>query len=211
MTTKNIWIVAPVRNSSIDISEFLNNLTGNFVTPETYEKINFMTGEVDVKPYPNLNRDVPSFYGKIILVAPDGYPEFDGVITLTRDGERPNISLDWNAGVAYAKKNGATHILIMNGPNTIDPFIVKDAADVMENGFVNISDAAAFMIDSSLDFEADQQFRIWFSDNDIFRRFSGSIYRPEYLSINDQLDPEEIIKSITDEDHEKYSAKWAKI
>lgn len=131
-------------------------------------------------------------------------------MTLYRAGERPNIAADWNAGAAYAQANGATHILFLNGPNTLDPFAVRDALGSIQNGFVNMADGAAFVFEIDAYPRADEQFRIWFADNDLFRRVTdGGTFRPAWSRIDDQVDPEPIIHEIITEDQDRFSAKYA--
>lgn len=211
MSTQTLWIIAPVRDASRDISAFLASVTGNFVAPETYEVSGGMVQEEpELLPYPYFGQTPPNFSGRVVLVAPEGYPSYDGTITLHRTGERPNISADWNEGAAYAQESGATHVLFLNGPNSLDPFAVRDALNSIQNGFVNMADGAAFMFEINAYPQADEQFRIWFADNDLFKRVTdGGAFRPGWSRINDQIDPEPIIHEIVTEDQERFSAKYA--
>ena len=215
MSIDATWVVVPVRND-IDLSDLMTRLDGSFVAPETYEVIkgfNHETGEPDVEelPHPYFGEDAPSFAGRVVFIDDNGntYP---GVTTLTRDHEAPNIAADWNLGIDHAKAEGATHVLVLNGPNLFDPFMVLEALeaiDTVPSGLLNIADGAAWMITADSEVRPDESMRIWFADNDVFRQAGDVIsYRPAFAGIV-ELDPIEIDSIIIDQDRANYDSKWA--
>lgn len=215
MSIDTTWVVVPVRND-IDLSDLMTRLDGSFVAPETYEVtkgFNHETGEPDVEvlPHPYFGQAAPSFAGRIVFIDDNGntYP---GVTTLTRDHETPNISADWNLGIDYAKANGASYILVLSGPNLFDPFMVPEALDAIDNApsdVLNIADGVAWMIDADSIVRPDEQFRIWFAANDVFRQAGDlAMYRCAFAGV-EELDPMEVDSAITEQDHANYDAKWA--
>lgn len=216
----NTWIVVPVISNTADLTAFVEKLSGGYVAPETYEKqvFNQETKEFETvnEPHPYAGQTGPDLSNKIIFVNKvAGYTEYDGVVHL-EDFADINIYRYWNTGFQHAVANGADSVVLLNGVIDLDPFIIKDAYDVLgQTGkeVVNVSDGAILMISSASSLSADEQFKIWFGDNDLYRRaesvlahsdssYSKLIYLVEQYAIDG-------FESIVASDEAKYNAKWS--
>ena len=134
----NTWIVVPVILNDTDLSSFVDNLSGQYVAPETYEKkvFNQETKELETEnvPHPYAGQTGPDFSDRIIFVNKvDGYTEHDGVVHL-EDFNDINIYRYWNTGFEYAVANGADAVILTNGVFEFDPFVIKEAYDEFSKG-----------------------------------------------------------------------------
>lgn len=215
----NVWIVVPIKDNSIDISDFINNLSGGFVIPENYEKQTFnnetMEMETELVAHPHFGKTVPNFSGRIVLVnTAEEYTEYDGVVHLEDFGD-VNIARWMNTGIEHAVQNGASHVVVLSGPSSFDPSALFDALDEAETKeVVNMADGAAFVLSGSSDFRLDDQFKIWFWADDFYRRtLAVSGYaRPDFMNFSELMPfvvdtPEH--QAIVEEDQTKYNAKWS--
>jgi len=215
----NTWIVVPVILNNSDLSSFVNKLSGQYVAPETYEKkiFNQETNELEIKnvPHPYAGQTGPNFSGRVIFVNKiAGYTEHDGVVHL-EDFNDINIYRYWNTGFDYAVANGADAVILTNGVFEFDPFVIKEAYDEFfkgESEVINISDGAMLLVSASSNLRADEQFQIWFGDNDFYRRAEPVLghCRSEYL-LGDYLinsSSIEFFDSIVASDEVKYNVKW---
>lgn len=215
----NVWIVAPVRDNSVDLSDFVNNLTGGFVIPENYEKqtYNFETQEMETElvPHPHFGKTSPNFSGKIVFVNTSaGYATYDGVTNIEDFGDI-NIARWMNTGINHAVANGASKVVVLSNPCSFDPSALFDALEEAETKeVVNINDGVMFILDSASTLRLDDQFKIWFWADDFYRTAEEvvGISRPDFLKISELIpfivESEEHI-AITKEDEAKYNAKWS--
>ena len=215
---ENTWIVIPVRDNSLDLNQALDKLNGTYICPEKYVGFEYNQETRDFaeveKDHPHALEVGPDFNDRIILVHLEpGYAPVSGAVQL-EDFEPINIYRVWNTGIKYAFDNGADSVVLFNAVLDIDPFILSDSYDLMiaeDTEVVNISDGAIVMIASKSLIRADEQFRIWFGDNDLYRRAEGvsSTFRADWANVTqlDQIEFDDAFKAIVAEDEIKYQAK----
>lgn len=216
---ENTWIVIPVRDNAVDLSKAIDRLNGSYVSPETYTAFEYNHGtqqfsEVQ-KDHPYSLETGPNFTNRIILVhLTDGYAEVPGTVQLEDFGPI-NIYRVWNTGIEYAINNGADSIVLLNAVLEIDPFSISEAYDLMvaeDTEVVNIADGAIVMIAADSNIRADERFRIWFGDNDLYRRADGvsSTFRAEWTLTNqlDNIEFDDEFRAIVAEDEIKYQEKY---
>lgn len=216
---ENTWIVIPVRDNDLDLNKALDRLNGTYICPEKYIRFEYDQETKDFveveKDHPHALEVAPNFINKIILVhLKDGYSPVAGTIQLEDFGSI-NIYRVWNTGINYAFENGADSIVLFNAVLQIDPFIIFDSYDLLvseDTEVVNISDGAIVMIASKSLIRADEQFRIWFGDNDLYRRAEGvsSKFRADWASVTqlDNIEFDDAFKAIVAEDELKFQAKY---
>jgi hypothetical protein len=215
----NTWIVVPVISNEEDLSSFVNKFSGGYTAPDTYQSQEFnqetqKTEKIEV-PHPYAGQTAPNFSNKIIFVNKvDGYLTYDGVVHL-EDFDDISIYRYWNTGIDYAVANGADSVVLLNGVIDFDPFAIKDSYDALNDQnkeLVNISDGAAMIISGTSSLRADDQFQIWFGDNDLYRRAESVLgySRSEYFTLNYLIEHnnDETFNTIVKSDETKYSAKW---
>ena len=215
----NTWIVAPVRDNSVDLSGFVSKLTGGFTIPETYEKqtFNAETQSFDTEnvPHPHFGKTLPDFSGRIVFVnTTAGYAEFDGVTNVEDFGD-VNIARWMNAGINHAVANGADKVVVLSNPVNCDLSVLFDAdVEADSHEVVNIADGVMFVLSGSSEFRLDEQFKIWFWADDFYRRVAEVCGGARNLYGN----LEELIPFIVDtpeneaivkEDETKYNTKWS--
>jgi len=216
----NTWIVVPVISNDTELSSFVNKLSGGYVAPETYEKkvFNQETQQLETtnEPHPHAGEASLDFSNKIIFVnRVAGYSTHDKVTHIEDFGDI-NIYRYWNAGLNHAIANGADSVILTNGVIDFDPFIIKDAHDELvasSKEIINVSDGAIVLVSASSALRADEQFQIWFGDNDFYRRAESVLgySRTEYSSLDYLIDPNAInlFNDIVASDEAKYNAKWS--
>lgn len=216
----NIWIVVPVIKNDTDLSAFVNKLSGGYTAPEKYtrtsfdpEKNTFTNKEFD---HPHFGKPSPNFSEKIIFVnKEEGYQIFDGVTNI-EDFNEINIYRYWNTGISTAISNGADAIVLINGVVDFDPFIINDSYEKMiaeGKEVANISDGGMIMISSSCEDRMDEQFQIWYGDNDFYNRVADKTTSAKFSYTNfdylfDHVHDEEF-NLIVQNDEIKYNAKLA--
>lgn len=215
---ENTWIVVPVKDNKTDASEIVSNLTGGFVAPEKYEikKLNPETKELETEEvdHPYFGETAPDFTNKIIFVNFEAeFATHNGVVHLADSGD-VNIYRAWNTGLDYAVANGADSVVLVNSLTDFDPFIVVEAkAKLDESGaeIVNISDGGMLLVSGRSSIRADEQFRIWFGDNDLYKVNADKVVRSVNvfgkLSHIEGWDGFEGFDEIVKADQEKYEAK----
>jgi hypothetical protein len=178
----NTWILNTITEEDFDYSGLVSSLTGGYVAEDIETRSTDENGQevVEYAPHPHAGRPAPDFSGKIVFGRfQNDYVEYDGVYSLEVD-EFKNTKA-WNEGVAYAKSQGATHVVVMNQVTEINPHVLELAIQEFPNvSIINISDGGVFIINTDFNFEADEKFNFWFEDNNIFRKASeaGSYGRP---------------------------------
>lgn len=216
----NAWIVVPVISNDTDLSALVDKLSGGYVAPATYKKMSFnketsKVEEQDVE-HPYAGQTGPDFSNKIIFVNKvDGYTEYSGVVHL-EDFADINIYRYWNTAFEHAKSNGADAVFLLNGAIDLDTFALKDAYDdFVEQGkeVVNVADGAIVLLDANTDLRADEQFQIWFGDNDLYRRAESVLgySRQDFINMSYLINHnhDENFNSIVTSDETKYSSKWS--
>lgn len=216
----NTWIVVPVILNDTDLSSFVDKLSGEYVAPETYEKkvFNHETKELETEnvPHPYAGQTGPNLSGRIIFVNKvAGYTEYDGVVHL-EDFNDISIYRYWNTGFEYAVANGADSVILLNGVIDFDPFVIKDAADsfvATGKEVINLSDGAMLLVSAESTLRADEQFQIWFGDNDFYRRAEDVLgqSRSDFSQMNYIFhhNNDEAFDAIVTSDQTKYNAKWS--
>ncbi len=215
----NVWIVVPVVSNDVDLTSMVENLSGGYTAPETYNKYKFdvETNQTEIvsEPHPFAGQKGPDFSNKIIFVNKEaGYTEYDGVVHI-EDFDDISIYRYWNSGFEYAVQNGAEAVILLNGAMDLDTFALKDAYDVFvsdDKEIVNVADGAVLLMSADSSVLPDTQFQIWYGDNDIYRRAAeiSSSSRSDYFSLNYLIDPNSVdsFESIVASDEAKYNAKW---
>ena len=216
----NTWIVVPVISNDVDLSAFVNNLSGGYVAPETYDYFTFNQQtkqlEKNTESHPYAGQTSYNFSNKIIFINKmAGYSQYDGVTNIEDFGDI-NIYRYWNTGLDYAVANGADSVVLVNGVIDFDPFLIKDAYDKFvstNKEIINIADGAMLLIAATSTLRADEQFQIWFGDNDLYRRSETVLdsIASSYSSFEYIVDPFAIdsFDSIVTFDEQKYNVKWS--
>lgn len=216
----NTWIAVPVISNDTDLTDFVNKLSGGYVAPETYEKMSFNRENRELEkenvPHPYAGQTGPDFSNKIIFINKvDGYTEYNGVVHL-EDFSDVNIYRYWNTAIEYAKDNGADSVILLNGVIDLDPFALKEAAEAIASQnkeVINVADGAIVVVSTASDIRADEQFQIWFGDNDLYRRAENVLgySRSEFIKMSYLFDHvhDEAFNNIVASDEAKYNAKWS--
>lgn len=178
----NIGIVIPVIDETVqDFSNLISDLCGNY-QPKPHIEISYEEGEevetVIENPYSSMQ--CPNFSGKIVLVSHSPLTPLDGTISVLVDGEL-NISKLWNAGINYASSNGYSHVVILNQVSSINPHIFEEAVSEVDSAVINISDGGCFIVTPGV--VANENYRWWFADVDLFENNETTIYRKDFIDI----------------------------
>lgn len=178
----NIYIAVPVIDSRLDYSNLIKILTGEYTISDIKSENIKEDGTVEeiFIDHPNKNQDCPDYSNKIIFVYKDNNFETIPNIIQINISENFNISKMWNLAIQEAKNNNATHLVLLNYVKSINPFIIQEAVEQsIDSDIINISDGSAFILNMSSDITADEQFKVYFSDLDIFKR-SQSMYKTTF-------------------------------
>jgi hypothetical protein len=184
---ENIKILCTILEESADYLKLINDLTGNYVAePITVDE----KGEELETPIDHPHKDLvaPDFSGNITFAHfVDEYNAYEGVSHVKVD--TLNTSKSWNEGFAAAKAAEATHLVILNGVSNINPHQIKLALDEhSDKDVINLSDGGAFIVKCSSDFNANEEYSLWFSDIEIFEKAikdnsyaTGRYDQPEFV------------------------------
>jgi hypothetical protein len=205
----DIFIVIPVVDKSIqDFEVLVNQLSGNYTPEGRTDVIIGEDGEEIVKVIPNPYAELPSpdFSNKIVLVSHSELDSYDNLTKIVVGGEL-NLSKLWNAGIEYVQENGGTHAVILNGVSSINPHVFSEAAEEFDTPVINISDGGCFIVKP--DVRANEMFRFWFGDLDLFNKNETSNYRNSFIDIfqDNNIEIDESLQSIVDTDQSNYSEK----
>jgi hypothetical protein len=179
----NTWILLTIIEEDFDYSSLITSLSGGYVTNDVETTTINENGEevVGTAPHPHANRLAPDFSGKIIFAHfQEDYVNYEGVHHIVIN-EFKNTKA-WNDGVAYAKLQGATHVVIMNGVIKINPHVLElSIEEAPEVSIINISDGGVFIVNTAFNFVANEQYNFWFEDTNILNRASESLssFKPE--------------------------------
>jgi hypothetical protein len=159
-------ILNTVLEESADYSQLINNLTGGYVAQDVTVDSNGEELETPIE-HPHKDLEVPNFSGDVHFAHfVDSYTEAPGV-SHTKF-ETLSTSKAWNHFFNYAKDNDYTHLVVLNGVTNINPHIISLAIDANgDKDVINISDGGAFIVNCSSDFNANEDYNIWFADNEI--------------------------------------------
>lgn len=195
----NIWVAIPIIDKSFDYSKIISSLKGEYVIDEQSD-------------HPNKGQDVPNYSNKIILIYRDNdFSPIEGTTQLIVDGEI-NISKMWNAAILEAKNNNASHLTFLNYIKEINPFIIEESVNSnIDEQMINIADGSVFVINLSNDIFADEQFRFYFADVDLFKRTNAPRIVTEYYGIEyfDMNDFAESLSDITAQDGINFENKYS--
>jgi hypothetical protein len=179
----NIHILIPVADSSVqNFHPLVNELCGNYVAEDhvrtTRDENREEIEEVVENPYKN--SPAPDYSNKIILVShvPINAPE--GSENVVVDGEL-NVAKLWNAGLAHAAANDATHAVVLNEVSSINPHIFGEAISEHTEPVINLSDGGCFILTPGI--QANESYRWWFADVELFESNETAICRKEFLDI----------------------------
>jgi hypothetical protein len=168
----NTWILSTIIEEDFDYSSLVNDLSGNYSTEDIETRTTDENGEevIEYTPHPHAGLTAPDFSGKIVFAHfTNEYMTYDGVDDIVINEFKSTKA--WNEGVAYAKSNGATHVVIMNQVTHINPHVLKLAIDENPNvSVINISDGGVFIVNTAFNFAADEAYNFWFEDNNILSR-----------------------------------------
>jgi len=127
---------------------------------------------------PNLVSKLNKFSGRIVFInnTPE-YECFDGV-THIEDLLDVNIYRWWNKGIRFAKDNGARYVFVLNDDIDITHEVAVEVLSFLQKrklAIANIADTgngggAAWMMDLSYNLFANESFRWWYGDRELFDR-----------------------------------------
>lgn len=195
-------VVVPVADPSVqNFDALVSELSGGYV-PQDHVEVSVDENGVETEtviPNPFKDSPAPDYSGKIIFAshAPVATPE--GVQNVVVDGEL-NVAKLWNAGVSQAIASGATHVAILNEVSSINPHVFAEAIEEAPSAVVNISDGGCFIVTEGV--SANETFRWWFADNDLFKRYDTGYYRNDFVDIvqENRLEIDENLKAIVTQD-----------
>lgn len=180
----NISIVIPVVDINVqDFSALVNKLQGNYVSQDITEKKTDENGEeivevIEETPYNSI--PCPDYSGNIIFVSHSPVSTPEGVENVVVEGEL-NIAKLWNTGVSHASSNGASRVVILNEVSSINPHIFAEAIEENSEPVINLSDGGAFIV--SPEVRANESYRWWFADVDLFESNETAVCRKNFLDI----------------------------
>jgi hypothetical protein len=204
----NIHIIIPVADPSVqDFSILVNELCGNYIPEDHTTTTRDENGEEveEVVDNPYKNSPAPDYSNKIILVSHSPINAPEGSENVVVDGEL-NVAKLWNAGVAHAAANSATHVVILNEVSSISPYVFEEAAAEHSEPVINLSDGGCFVV--TPDVEANETYRWWFADVDLFNSNETATCRKEFIDIiqENRIPIEGDMQEIIDADIANYSA-----
>lgn len=198
----NISILIPVIDETIqDFSTLVNELQGNYISQDITETKTDENGEkvevIEKTPYNSI--PCPDYSNNIIFVSHHPIPTPEGVENVVVEGEL-NISKLWNSGVNYATSNGASHIVIINEVSSINPHIFSEVVEECSSPVINLSDGGCFIVTPGV--QANESYRWWFADVDLFENNETVSYRKNFLDIvqDNALPIEGTLKEIAEAD-----------
>lgn len=199
----NIHVIIPVADpAKQDFANLVSELCGNYVAVDHITTK--ADGEEEVVENPYKNSDPVDLSGKITLVSLSAINAPEGAASLVVNGEL-NIAKMWNAGVANA--TDATHVVVLNEVSSINPAAIVKAIQENDADVVNLSDGGCFVVKPSV--SADEQYRWWFADVELFANNETAVVRDEFLDIvqANAITIDETMQAIVDADMETFNSK----
>jgi hypothetical protein len=142
----------------------------------------------------------------------DGYTQYEGVRHIKMDSL--STSKAWNHVFRLAKEEEYTHLAILNHVKFITPEIFDISLENNESlDVINLSDGGAFIVNCSSDFNANEEYNLWFADNEILNNARDNdsyfIFREEDIVIEQTQNTsiEELINAAIEADLELNSSK----
>lgn len=126
----------------------------------------------------NLIEKLSPFKNRIVFVNNKrGYKKFDSVHHIEDFGEI-GIYRWWNKGIKYAKSNGAQYVAVLNDDIDFDSgfigelygCLVKKKLAIVDSGNSGNGGGAAWMMDLSYGLLANEHFKWWYGDTELFDR-----------------------------------------
>jgi len=179
----DIHIIVPVANPDIqDFSNLVSELCGNYVPQDHVKTTRDENGEEVEEVVENPYKDVPApdYSNKITLVSHTAVDAPEGADNIVVEGEL-NVAKLWNEGVAHAVANDATHVVVLNEVSSISPYVFADAVDESTADVINLSDGGCFVVTPGV--EANETYRWWFADVDLFETNNTDVVRKEFIDI----------------------------
>jgi hypothetical protein len=202
----DIHIIVPVANPDIqDFSNLVSELCGNYVPQDHVITTRDENGEEVEEVVENPYKDVPApdYSNKITLVSHTAVDAPEGADNIVVEGEL-NVAKLWNEGVAHAVANDATHVVVLNEVSSISPYVFADAVDESTADVINLSDGGCFVV--APDVEANETYRWWFADVDLFETNNTDVVRKEFIDIvqENRIPIEGEMQAIVDADMANY-------
>jgi hypothetical protein len=184
---KNIWIVIPIGKREKYILPLLDNLNkyiGNII-------------------FINNNANYTKFYG----------------VNHIEDFEEINIHRWWNRGIDYAKSRGAEYIVITNDDVSFPEDMIEKMIEKMQEKNALVCGLAHhagvfFILKADSNIRADESFKWWCGDGDIFRQAllqDSLVWYKEnnfkHFEHNVQTESNDYLKNLGKEDFKIYYKK----
>jgi hypothetical protein len=118
------------------------------------------------------------FKNRVVFVNNNrGYKRFDSVHHLEDFGEI-NIYRWWNTGIEYARKNGAKYVAVLNDDIDFDAgfidelysYLTSKKLAIVDSGNSGNGGGAAWVMDLSYRLLANEHFKWWYGDTELFDR-----------------------------------------
>lgn len=203
----NIYIIIPVADPSIqNFDSLVNELSGNYVPQNHTTTILNESGEEieEVVENPYKGSPAPDYSNKIILVSHSTLNTPEGADNVVVRGEL-NVAKLWNAGLTHAVANDATHVVVLNEVSSISPYVFEEAVSEHPEPVINLSDGGCFILTPEV--EANETYRWWFADADLFNNNEIAMCRKEFIDIvqENRIPIEGNMQDIVNEDISNYS------
>jgi hypothetical protein len=203
----DIKIVVPVVNTSIqDFTNLVNDLSGNYVAENRIETSFEDGSEVEtvvVNPYIGIEN--PDFSGNIIFVSHSEIDCPENAESVVVNGDL-NIAKLWNAGIARAAENGATHVVILNEASSVNPHMFSEAVLECNTPVINLSDGGCFIVTPEV--TANETYKWWFADIDLFNNNEVGYFRKDFLNLvqENAIPIEGSMQDLVDQDQVNFTA-----
>lgn len=199
-------IVIPVADQTQqNFDQLIDDLTGNYVfQEEDFFNNNFNENVQEVVINPYLNLKSPDYSQKIFFVSHEEYvcpPSCENIVV---SGDL-SVSKLWNAGISKASERGATHIVILNEVSSINPHIFLEAVSECEKTIINLSDGGCFIVKPGV--VANESYRWWFADLDLFLNNEVDIVRNDFTNIRQEnrILIEGYVQKLVDQDRDIFN------
>lgn len=179
----SIHIIIPVADTNVqDFSGLVNELCGNYVAQDHVTTSKDENGEEveEIKENPYKSLPAPDFSGKITLVSHSPVSAPIGSDNVVVEGGL-NVAKLWNTGIGHASNSGADRIVILNEVSSINPYVFEEAVSEHTEPVINLSDGGCFIVTPEI--QADESYRWWFADVNLFENNETATCRKEFIDI----------------------------